>query len=116
MRIEILFLVQRLMLSHSSNHMTKQWQYGDTLLSKATYNIQQEDYIQIAHNVGLEPITLRLRVSCSTDWANRVKHVSIKGYTGQNRVLTWTQAWGIYGERSNSKSPANLLNQILSMW
>ena len=40
-------------------------------------------------NVGLEPTTLRLRVSCSTDWASRA---CLMAYIGQVSWLYWLVA------------------------
>ena len=37
------------------------------------YKLEKE-----APNVGLEPTTLRLRVSCSTDWASRAAYIQIQ--------------------------------------
>ena len=39
-----------------------------------TYNLEGSE-VKLAPNVGLEPTTLRLRVSCSTDWASQAVHL-----------------------------------------
>ena len=40
-------------------------------------------FLQLAPNVGLEPTTLRLRVSCSTDWASRARSVLFLHFISQ---------------------------------
>ena len=50
-------------------YSNNQWNWG---LSIKLMNTKKEKF---EPNVGLEPTTPRLRVSCSTDWANQATHV-----------------------------------------
>ena len=46
-------------------------QSGNATTTHSRYYLQASHVVENTPNVGLEPTTLRLRVSCSTDWASR---------------------------------------------
>ncbi len=53
-------------------------------------NIRRLFRKSIAPNVGLEPTTLRLRVSCSTDWASRAAYFQTLGTLLHPTGVTWS--------------------------
>ena len=60
---------------------------------------------KIAPNVGLEPTTLRLRVSCSTDWASRAGIFRQWKYFDTDRNLTeYFQTCGIIKHEMSTRS------------
>ena len=54
-------------------------------------NVDTKKNIKTSPNVGLEPTTLRLRVSCSTDWASRATN-STAEVSNINAVLASIQS------------------------
>ena len=60
--------------SHVCEHSTR---YS---FPRTVQYIQEVTSAKTTPNVGLEPTTLRLRVSCSTDWASRALMESVEVY------------------------------------
>ena len=52
---------------------------GDIFFINRTFLKKIKNYKKWSPNVGLEPTTLRLRVSCSTDWASRALEIENTG-------------------------------------
>ena len=63
--------------------------FAQLKLSQHGMILQNYTWEKVAPNVGLEPTTLRLRVSCSTDWASRAAG-DRKGFGVQKDVSCWS--------------------------
>ena len=75
-----------------------------TTLNNNVYSRKKKSY---SPNVGLEPTTLRLRVSCSTDWASRAVCEVLK--------LVFKNAYNDYGLRGCLVTPLMTMSAFMSV-
>ena len=70
-------------LSHGAE---VQYQKFTTDLIKLMWHFDKQN---VSPNVGLEPTTLRLRVSCSTDWASRAVQLNWQKISSWLQLFCW---------------------------